>query len=232
MLRKLLRDILICSGVLSILMLILSFTTLPFWGYYWLGTSAGDDNINPDYIIVMGGSGMPGKSGLIRSYYAFLAANHYADSKVIISLPGEVVDETSSVNLMKQELILRGIEETRIDLEAKGKNTRDQVLEIKKMISSTDLPIMIVTSPEHMRRAILSFQKAGFVNVRGLPAFDNANEADLFFDDQELGGKNKFLPEIGNNIQLRYQFWNHLKYEILIMREITAMSYYKLKGWI
>lgn len=231
-LKKLLRNLILISGVLSILMLILSFTTLPFWGYYWLGTSAGKDDVIPEYIIVMGGSGMPGKSGLIRSYYAFRAAEYFPNAKVIISLPGETNDNFSSVNLMKKELTLRGIEENRISLEAEGKNTRDEVLEIKKMISGTDFPVIVVTSPEHMRRAILAFQKVGFSNIGSLPAFDNPNEAELFFNDIELGGKNRLLPEIGGNIQIRYQFWKHLEYEILFLREITAMGYYKLKGWI
>ncbi|MEZ5197600.1 MAG: YdcF family protein [Bacteroidales bacterium] len=153
---------------------------------------------------------MPGKSGLIRSYYAYRASEHFPNSKVIISLPGETDDEFSSVNLMKKELALRGISEERIYLEPEGKNTRDQVLEIKKMVSVSNLPLLIVTSPEHMRRAIMAFEKAGFSKIGGLPAFDNANEADLFFDDKDLGEKNRFLPDIGENIQIRYQFWKHL----------------------
>jgi hypothetical protein len=65
-----------------------------------------------------------------------------------------------------------------------------------------------------------------------LPTFENAIEANLYFDDAKLGGNKTFVPEVGGNIEVRYQFWNHLKYEILITRELFALGYYKLRGWI
>ena len=83
-----------------------------------------------------------------------------------------------------------------------------------------------------MRRSILSFEKIGFQNVSGVPAFDAIHDFELLFDDKELGGRNQFLPEIGNNTQIRYQFWKHLQYEIIFMRELMALGYYNLKGWI
>ncbi|MFW6309729.1 MAG: hypothetical protein ACOC1D_01390, partial [Prolixibacteraceae bacterium] len=69
-------------------------------------------------------------------------------------------------------------------------------------------------------------------NVNALPAFENAVEADLSFKDDELGGNKKMAPDVGQSIQVRYQIWTHLKYEILIAREIMALAYYKLRGWI
>ena len=93
-------------------------------------------------------------------------------------------------------------------------------------------PVLLITSPEHMRRAVLCFRKAGFEKVNGLPAFENALEADLKFDDDKLGGNNTLIPDVGESIKARYQLWNHLKYEILIAREIVALGYYRLRGWI
>jgi uncharacterized SAM-binding protein YcdF (DUF218 family) len=237
--RKILKKItasikvlLIALGSISLVMLILSFTTLPFWGYYWLGTSAGNEDITPEYIIVMGGSGMPGTSALMRTYYAADIASRFPDAKIIITLPGKTDDENSSVNLMKKELEIRGVALNRIFIENVGKNTRYQALEIKKMISFAETPIIIVSSPEHIRRSVLTFKKAGFKNIGGLPAFEKSNEAGLLFDDSKLGGRTLFLPEIGGNLQLRYQFWKHLHYEIIITREIMALGFYNLKGWI
>ena len=46
------------------------------------------------------------------------------------------------------------------------------------------------------------------------------------------GGNKTLLPNVGSNTSVRYQFWNHLKYEIMIAREMTALTYYKLRGWI
>ena len=65
----------------------------------------------------------------------------------------------------------------------------------------------------------------------GLPAFEHAIESDITFDARKLGGR-RFIPDIGNFISLRYQFWTQMNYELLIIREYVALGYYKLKGWI
>ncbi|MBM3434819.1 MAG: YdcF family protein [Bacteroidetes bacterium] len=231
-LKSVCKWILGISGGLAILMVILSFTSLPFWGYYWLGTSVGSEEIIPDYIIVLGGSPMPGESSLIRTYYGTVAANRFPGSKVFISLPGDVTDEESSVNLMKKELEIRNVDTNRILIENQGTNTRFQALEIKKLVPEPHAALLIITSPEHVRRAVLAFRKAGFVNTAGMPAFGRATDFDLLYNDAALGGNNKYLPEIGGNIQLRYRIWRHLECEILIIRECLALGFYFLKGWI
>jgi hypothetical protein len=82
-----------------------------------------------------------------------------------------------------------------------------------------------------MKRAVLTFRKCGFANVSGMPAFEFSLDADLTFSDSDLKG-NAVAPPIGHNLQFRYQFWNHLKYEIVVIREYCGMAYYKLRGWI
>jgi len=231
-LKRFVKWFIFSAGCIGIIMLIVSFTSLPFWGYYWLGTSAGLNETVPDYIVIMGGSAMPGRSTLIRTYYAAGAAQRFPDSKIIIALPGDLSDENSSVNLVKKELVLRNVSPDRILTENIGTNTRYQALEMKKLLSEPNPGVLVVTSPEHVRRAVLSIRKAGCPNVYGLPAFDETNDFILYFNDDELGGRNKFLPEIGSNLQIRYQFWQHLEYEILITREFLALGFYFLKGWI
>lgn len=232
LLSKLAKVITITAGILAILLIILSFTKLPYKGIYWLGTSSLKAESTPHYIVVMGGSAMPGESGLIRSYYAAMEANEYKEAEIIIALPGDINDSTSSIRLMYKELEIRNIKPDRIILENEGKNTRDQALEVQKIIPSKKSSIIIVTSPSHMRRSILSFEKIGFQHVNGAPAFAAVHDFELYFKDKELGGKNHFLPDIGNNTQIRYQFWKHLQYEIIFIRELLALGYYKLKGWI
>ena len=129
---------------------------------------------------------------------------------------------------MKKELVIRDIPSHRIAFENTGKNTRFQVLEIKKIIPDNQAHIIIVTSPEHMRRAILAFKKVGYQNVGGLPAFEDVHDFDLVFEDKDLGGKNKFLPEIGDNIKIRYQFWKHLEYEIIFTRDVLDIYNHKI----
>ncbi len=232
--RVLFRSILLSFGFLFLIILFLSFTTLPYWGYYWLGTSQSKITEKPDYIILLGGGGMPSESSLMRVFYAHRAAMESPESRIVISIPGNPEDSTSTARQVAQELISKGIDKQRILYEQTGTNTRSEALQLQQFNSEnlTGKSILLVTSPEHMRRAVLVFRKAGFTRVSALPAFESAIEAKLFFEDDQLGGNKILVPDIGGNTEVRYQFWNHLKYEILIAREMAAMGYYKLRGWI
>jgi len=228
------RSVLLIFGIFFLLILALSFTTLPYWGYYWLGTSQSKITEKPDYIILLGGGGMPSESSLMRVFYAHRAALESPESRIIISIPGNPKDSTSTARQVASELIQKGIARQRILYEQTGTNTRSEALQLQQFNSEnlTGKSILLVTSPEHMRRAVLVFRKAGFTRINALPAFESAIEANLFFEDDKLGGNKALVPEIGGNTEVRYQFWNHLKYEILIARELTALAYYRLRGWI
>ena len=227
---KYLKIWLYIQGVFFTVFIILSFTTLPFWMYYYLGVSAEKLKHEPDYIVVMGGGGMPSESGLIRTYFASEASFKYPNAKLIIALPADISDSLSAAVLMKNEIVTRGVDSTKISFEPNGTNTRSQALEIKKLLNEND-NILIVTSPEHMYRSVKAFIKVGLVNTGGEPAFEKAIESNLLFKDDDLGGNNA-VPEIGGSMQIRYQFWNHMKYQIIVYREYFAIAYYKLKSWI
>ncbi|MCX6246655.1 MAG: YdcF family protein [Bacteroidetes bacterium] len=245
MIRRILKYAIISLGCPFFILILLSLTSAPFWTWYGMSTKHAGIHRPPDFIIVLGGGGMPSESGLMRTWYAGKAGDHFPRSKVIIALPGDTADSLSSVCLMKQELLIRGISAKRISFESEGTNTRAQALNIKKIItnsecsiqhpaSSIQLPvssILIITSPEHLYRAVLSFRKAGFLKVDGMPAFETAIESELSFNDQLLGGK-KWVPSVGKNITVRYLFWTQMHYEQLIIREWLAIVYYKLNGWI
>jgi len=231
MIVRIFKYIFISFGCFCLILFILCFTALPFWTWYGLSTKKAGIHRPPGCIIVLGGGGMPSETGLMRTWYAAKLANHFHHAKVIIALPGNARDSFSSVYLMKKELVYRGISPDRIMIENSGTNTRSQALLIFKMIKNINQPLVIVTSPEHLYRAMLSFEKTGFSRVDGLPAFDNTIESDITFTDSQLGGR-KWLPELGKNITARYQFWSQLRYEELTMREFFAIAYYWVKGWI
>lgn len=184
----------------------------------------------PEYIVVMSGGGIPSESGLMRTYKTAEVANVYTDAKVIVTMPGDTADTNASCYLMKQEIVLRGVNPNRIIFENVGTNTRSQAQEVQKIIK-TNAPVLLITSPEHIYRSIKCLNKVGLTNVSGEPSWAQEMEADFSFNDEKLGG-NKAIPNIGNNIQLRYQFWNHLGYQIRVYREYLAIVFYKLKGWI
>jgi uncharacterized SAM-binding protein YcdF (DUF218 family) len=253
MILRILKYILFSFGCLFLILFIFCLTSAPFWTWYNLSTKHAGIHRVPEVIIVLGGGGMPSESGLMRTWYAARIGNHFLRSKIIIALPGDTADSLSSVYQMKEELVLRGISGNRISYESLGTNTRAQAMNIFKVISNIDQrvlkyeypdklhnsssiqhpasSILIITSPEHLYRAVRAFRKAGFLLVDGAPAFETAIESELSFDDRLLGGK-RWLPSIGKNITVRYQFWTQLHYEQLILREWLAIAYYKLNGWI
>jgi uncharacterized SAM-binding protein YcdF (DUF218 family) len=212
----------------------LSFTSIPFWAHYRLGTAKEGVERHPDYIILLGGSGMPSQSNLIRAWYAARLAKYAPSAKVIIALPGNILKPESSINLVKRELILHGVDSTKILFEPLGTNTRAQALNILRIpgITGKNKYSVIVTSPEHLYRAWRVFRKAGLDSLGGVPAFENPNESDISFDDSRLGGRKGLMPKIGNNLALRYNFWTQLDYEVLVLREYAAIAFYKIKGWI
>ena len=132
---------------------------------------------------------------------------------------------------MKKELVLRGIDSSRIQLETNGRNTRAPALAISKL-TGTQRPTVLVTSPEHMYRSILTFRKAGMLLLGGEAAFERALDSELSLQQDQLGGRSIPLSGAGDELQLRYQFWNHLKYQLLCYREYAAIAYYRLKDWL
>jgi len=210
--------------------IILAFTTIPFHIMHYMGTANSQIKDKPAYIVLLGGAGMPNEENLMRLYYASFYAARFENAMVVVALPGDTTDTVSAIIKMRDELEKNGISRERIILENLGLNTRHQALMISSIID-TSQAVLLITSPFHMYRSMLVFAKAGFHHIGGVATFNGFISHDILFDDSIMGG-NEMVPAIGENTQLRYQFWNHLKYEIEITRECFALLYYKLKGWI
>ena len=70
---------------------------------------------------------------------------------------------------MRDLLIDRGVPDDHIYLEDKAKTTIENFKNTAKMIDPAT-PIVLVTSDYHMDRAVKTAKKAGFTNIRRLPA--------------------------------------------------------------
>ena len=227
---KILRIFLITMGSILTLAVILSFTDRPFWAIYRLATHNAELDMEPNILVLMGGGGMPSADGLIRCYHAATTAAIHNNCKIIISVPEDtVIKEESPEKLMAHELIIRGVDSTRLLFEKKGTNTHSQVINIKDMLSNFDIDtiaIRIITSPEHVLRAVAAFRKAGFKHVGGHPSF----EVDI--SKESLLEKKEIQHLKNERLTLRYNMWNYMKYEITVVREYCALLYYKIRGWI
>lgn len=211
---------------IAVVFVLLAFTQLPYWAYYNLAVTKDGLKENPDYIVVMGGDGMPSPSGLMRLYFGIEKAKIYSDSKIILALPYNQFDSTYQLNLMAHEMVQKGIDTNRILFEPNGFNTRSQVEYIEKMVDKKSQALLIVTSPEHMFRCLASFRKYGFEKVGGTPTFETPS------DEEMLKDRSKSKDGRVKHLALRYNMWSYMQYEIIVMREYAAICYYWFKGWI
>ena len=218
---------LLIAGIL-LLLILLAFTPLPFYMHRALGTdpNASEETFIPDYVVMLGGAGMPSQSNLMRLFYTAEYAAAF-EIKVILIHPKDSVCQY----FMKRELKQKGIASDSIVLITEGSNTHSQLIALREQMPELQQKnLLVVTAPEQLRRTIKCFNKSGFQQVRGRGAFEATVDFDLSLKDKKMEG-NTNLPHV-ENTNLRYTFWNYLKLEIDCFREYTALFYYKIKGWI
>jgi uncharacterized SAM-binding protein YcdF (DUF218 family) len=178
--------------------------------------------------VILGGGGMPSPDGLIRCYYAAESALQFKEAKIIIALPynEDEKDSLRQLRLMQHELVIRGVDSTRISFEPLGFNTHSQAINIAGMLHTKTESLVIVSSPEHIYRAIKTFKKAGFIHVSGLAAFE------IPIDEEKIKDKENTKDTRIKNLTARYNIWSYLGYELLVLKELNALAYYWVKGWI
>lgn len=223
--RPVLRRSVLISGILLMVAIVLAFTRLPFDAHRWLGTAAGECGTAPDVLVVLGGSGMPSGPELLRLHRAAVAAQEWPMAAILVVHPGD----KGVLEAMVDELVMRGVEPSRIDTLNAGENTREQSLLVAGRHRSEDLAI--VTAPENMWRTVRAFRKAGVAAACGLPAWDHAMFHEFRYGHGAIGGK-AWAPDVSERPALRYTFWNYLKLEVTCLREYAAMGYYWINGWV
>lgn len=213
--------------VITIILLVLACTRVPFDVHRWLGTAAGFADPPPNTIVVLGGSGMPSGPELLRLHHAAYLAQEYPAAQVVVIHP----DTAGTMRQMVSELLLRRVEPERIRTLPFGENTREQALVLARQPAAALGNVALVSAPENMYRSVHAFRKAGVGKVYGEPAWDHAMQHDFDYTHQAIGGK-AWAPDVSDSPGLRYTFWNYLKLEITCLREFVAIAYYRLNGWI
>ena len=213
-------------GSLFLLMLVLAFTSVPFYWYFNLGQNPNKELVitQPEDIVMFGGAGMPSEDNLMRLYHTARLARHF-EIPVLLVHPEDSLCQAEMTRLLHQG----GIDS--ILYMTDGTNTRSQALGLKANYPElAGKQIIVVTSPEHIRRTVKCLNKVGFQNVIGQAAYPATVDFNLSLKEQRLGG-NEVIPSV-ESIKMRYTFFNYLKLEITCIREYCALGYYKIKGWV
>ncbi|MFH0881272.1 MAG: YdcF family protein [Lentisphaerota bacterium] len=216
-LKRIWKSLVCLLAAAFVVELLVGFFGVPGFVGRWFVT-AGDEKAGaPQYVIVLGGGGIPSESGLMRTYYAAEMRKEYTGLTYVVSLPCEGDPATNSVGRMRDELVMRGVPASSILMEYAARNTHEQAVNIAKMMgpATQQAEVRLVTSSWHMRRAIACFQAAGFQHLGGTKTINQGAEADP-----------------GSGVLLRYAFWANLTSGIECLRECTALLVYKLRGWI
>lgn len=225
-LTKIIKILFLSLGGLFLLMFILAFTSAPFYAHYRLGQTP-DKEVrltHPKQVVMFGGAGMPSEDNLMRLYHTAALARHF-DIPVLLVHPKDSLCQAEMTRLLRQD----GIDSIRYLTE--GANTRSQVLELLDAYPElVNEELLVVTSPEHIRRTVKCLNKVGFKHVVGKAAFPATVDFNLSLKKQKLGG-NETIPSV-ESVKMRYTFFNYLKLEITCLREYCALAYYKIKGWI
>lgn len=118
--------------------------------------------------------------------------------------------------IMRAELLRAGVPDSRIALETKSRNTREQALNLAAMLRERDIDsFVLITSASHMRRALGAIRAQGFAAVPSVPS--------TISDEMHTGQPwyRAWLPSEGGLYRSRS-----------VMREILATVYYRYQGWL
>ncbi len=239
---RLLRALLLLVGLATLLFAAAQFTNLPWRAYKNLSRVPEPDAAAPTHVLVMGGSGIPGESGLSRTFFGAQAARRFPEADVLIAMPLGT-NESFASRAYFDELRLRGVPAKRIRVLAGGRNTREQALRLADTLAECAPPvrILIVTDPYHVRRTAACIRKAFAdrkldIHLDGLPVFALSIEdpLDIAAGDLDVPAATApaAVPDAGFSLRFRYDLWNNLGYTQTVLREQTALLYYRLRGWL
>ena len=229
--RASLRALVLFAAASCVLQFAFAVLGIPRGLTSWLKCDSVQKQENPQWIIILGGSGIPSSTSLMRTYYGAYCALAHPAARCIVALPSKPDLSANSTKRMQNELVIRGVRSGRIEMEQRGMNTHEQAANIARMVGPKGRrsPVILVTSPYHMRRAYHCFRKEGFEQVGVLPTQSVSSEQDFRHAIEAWSGFGSFRSFLGH---LRYGFWINLNAEVWIARELIGLTAYKIRGWI
>ncbi|VAX24801.1 hypothetical protein MNBD_NITROSPINAE02-221 [hydrothermal vent metagenome] len=179
----------------------------------WLETAPYSDKA--DYIVLLPAGGIPGPTMLMRAYKTAQESRKNRKAKIILSNIVDTTLEKSTIWSIREELVARGVPAKRIIFEKKAKSTSDHAKYIKEdgIGDYKNDSYLIITSPSHVKRSILTFRAQGFGHIYAVSATARS-------DVEDLGGMQ----------YARYHFWGSLKLSVDVIRELLAIGWYKVTG--
>ena len=125
-----------------------------------------------DYAIVLGlalQNGQPTKPLQLRLDTASDYLEEYPDAKLVLTGGNADSSGKTEAEAMREILAAKGIPDASMILEDEAASTKENFQNVVKMTDPSK-PIVIISSNYHMERAVMYAKKAGFTNIKRLPA--------------------------------------------------------------
>jgi len=191
------------SRLLSALgLLVVLVTATPLVSWYGRLLAGRQYNSKGEVLIVLGGSRLErdiiGQDTYWRAVYALRAYREGGISEIVLS--GADV----SAN-MADFLTFQGVPQNLIKVESRSRTTRENALEVHRLLAEDPRTKVLLTSDYHMFRASRAFRRAG-LDVRPWPIPDAEKRASRW----------------------PYRWWVFLDESV----ETVKVGYYFLRGWL
>ena len=203
----------------------------------------------PGAVVLFSGSGIPGESALIRTWVAADVARRFPEATVLLAVPSGG-EPSPAVAAYIRELGVRGVDPLRIRLLGAGSDTYGQAAEVAGWCEALDptAPLAVVTSPEHMFRAVACLRRHGLANpVWAVPTFSKSLDdphpapAVAVLDAATLEMAEKApaagaategdaTPMVRNSVADRVR--SNLRASALVLDEALSIAAYRARGWL
>lgn len=246
-------------GPLALTALVLQFTPVPVRLLSRLATPPTTERFVPDCmgesapaaILVYAGSGIPGESGLNRTWQAADAAQLYPGIPLLLAIPSPSPDEPSpAARAYLRELSLHGVEAHRIHLVTSGADTYSQsaaAVEKLEALLPAGAPVLVVTSPEHMYRAVGCLRRHGLQNpLWAAPAYSKSLDdphpapAEMrispeTLDPVRVSAESGAPADDPNALAARNRLADRVRQNLrassLVLDEALSIFAYRFRGW-
>jgi uncharacterized SAM-binding protein YcdF (DUF218 family) len=154
-----------------------------------------------DTVIVLAGSdldGVPGENTLLRCLYAVFAYRNGEFRKIVVS-------GVRSGAHMRNLLVAEGVPLSAITVEENAASTRENAVNVARLLAGDSGSKVLLTSDFHMFRAVRAFRKAG------------------------LAVSPRPIPDAGKRARSLLKVWPAFLDEV---SETAKIAYYASRGWI
>ena len=186
------------------LFLVITFTPIDEWCANRL--SGRWNQPDGDVLIILAGGGGPGSvigyGTYLRVEYGLLAYQAHPFKKIVVSGGGAPVPQAQ---LMRQFLVCEGVPPDVVVAEDTSTSTRENALNVRRMLGTGYGKVTLLTSDYHIYRASRVFQKVG-IGVTPNP-----------------------IPDVKKRVE---RLTERVPAFFELTEETGKIAYYRMKGWI